>query len=109
MRQVSFSPDKKYYTVNLKADLEINTQIKQQNDYNKIIDLFKLCRKLIASNSQAIQQSTTNIGVKVRGFKNFQKTLTLGEKINTTLNMNYMILKKKNKGHFTYVLYTITS
>ena len=109
MRQVSFSPNKKYYTANLKADLEINTQIKQQNDYNKIIDLLKLCRKLIASNSQAIQQSTINIGVKVRGFKNFQKTLTIGEKINTILNMNYMILKKKNKGHFTYVLYTITS
>ena len=29
MRQVSFSPDKKYYTANLKADLEINMQIKQ--------------------------------------------------------------------------------
>ena len=73
----------------------MNSHIEQWNNYEKIVELSKLCRKLVASNAKSRKLSGINIEVEVTGFKNFQKTLTIKKKVNVTLNMNYMMLKRK--------------
>ena len=73
----------------------MNSHIEQWNNYEKIVELSKLCRKLVVSNAKSRKLSGINIEVEVTGFKNFQKTLTIKKKVNVTLNMNYMMLKRK--------------
>lgn len=73
----------------------MNSHIEQWNNYEKIVELSKLCRKLVASNAKSRKLSGINIEVEVTGFKNFQKTLTIKKKVNVTLNMNYLMLKRK--------------
>ena len=73
----------------------MNSHIEQWNNYEKIVELSKLCRKLVASNAKSRKLSGINIEVEVTGFKNFQKTLTIKKKVNVSLNMNYMMLKRK--------------
>lgn len=55
-----------------------------------------------------MQPSTINIGVEVRRFNNFLEILTMKKKVNTTLNMNFLILEKKNKDHFPHIFCSIT-
>ena len=54
IKQVRFSPRKKYFVTNLKALAKIEIETKKWKDYDNIVELSNLCQKLIAESEKGI-------------------------------------------------------
>ena len=93
IKQIHFTPRKKYFVTNLKALAKIETRIKKWKDYDNIVELSSLCQKLIAENEQGIRLKKIELVTDEREFihKSFSHKLQKRNNYYTILIINFMI------------------